>query len=1239
MLIGEVKKMNTKMNKNVGLFILLVFLSSIWFGYQQFAKEKILADQLEQTKENGWEVGSIADSFQQNNHSISWNDYGPWSYTYNGTNWHNETIEAALIENGQFIGSTSEYPGHGFLWENVYSSVYSINRVEKKLKRSFSYQGYQIAIIQQLLGDGSAEITYEVTNLGIETQRIGISQYAQLFDGQGSVSLTTGAKGLNAVNQNSLFIRPDPKTMPNWVAGPSYAIQNFKYYSPATVNGVGWETGKKYYDQFNQPLATPEKIEVSSPFYFNTASIVMKNPGVSLAPLSTASFKQKLIYGGMLPPNITLNQIEDMTLYQDETFDISGTISDEDNKNYHLYLEMDNPEKTLISLQEYKNIPLNEVQNYQITIEGEKFSPGTHTVSIVGIDESGMRSEVENINLMIEPVTNGKPKIQKIKVGQEISNDLSILFSDITESGIKLKEPISIDSTTIGFQWVEATLINEDFHEINMKIPVSVYNEDTTTFIDNDLIAFDVQGTDFSVKELVEVSTSEEVVKTVIKKATKLWRIDTGESPTNYPIELDSNISTNYGSYVRYGRYDSQFTIQMLSGSITKQVPISVIDEPLKTGWRQGETSDFIINNGYKLSWNAGYEGESSSWWYTYNGESWLYYNSIEAALLQDGQFISGTSDSFQQGFLWTNSQNSAFYINQETKSLKRFFDYYNYGIEITQQLLGNNAAEITYSIMNYTNSEKILGVSQTADLRFGSNLLLKIIPVNGFKGINLMDENLALTIIPDAETMPNWAAGHYNRIQNFNQYLGKNSNGVGWEIGKQHYDAFGNHLPEPVELKENQPVNIGDSGIAMKNAGVRVAKNEKFSFKQTMKFGAYSPPNVTLDQKKATLYQDESFDITGTISDEDNKNYRLYLEMDDEEKTLIPLKEYTEVPYTTVKKYQVTIDGSHFTAGKHTVSILGIDEYGTRSVGKKMEVMINELDAVPAIQKVVVGESLSNELATLFEEVKGTNVKLKEPIVIDSSKIGFQWIDVAIKDDERESIVKIPVNIYNPESTVFDDEKQLALDAKDTDFGLSEVKKATDDETLDELVSQKVMALSWNIATGDKIPVTLVSNGIQDLFGIYKALFKGTREDTGESLQKESQLTVGGELKFKEIPENLDFKTTKLNQKVSYVERENVDWKIEIENTIGSNWQLQASSTPFGKQLKEKSKIALVFKDKENKEVLINDKSQKIATGKEENYPILQWRKEKGLLLKFNSDAKKGRYQSEIMWLLSDAP
>lgn len=1238
MMIGEINVMNSKVNKKIGLFILLLLMSIIWYGYQQFPTERILANQPEQAKENqkkvktGWQVGSIEDSFKNGNHEISWNQFGPWSYTYNGMDWHNNAIEAALIVNGRFLEGTSDDLGNGFLWWSDRPSVYSINQAEKKLKRSFPYMGYQIAMIQQLLGDGSVEITYEVTNLGIETQKVGVSQYAQLFDGYGLVSVTNDAKGLNAVSQNSLFIKPDPETMLNWVAGNKYSIQNFQNYSSATVDGLGWETGKKYYDEFNQPLAIPEKLETNSPFYFGQAAIVMKNPGVSLAPLATASFKQTLTYGNMLPPKVTVDQTTDTTLYQDESIDVIGTISDADNKNYRLYLEMDDPEKTLISLQDYKNIPLNEIQNYQIAIEGKRFSPGAHTISIIGIDESGVRSEAKNINFVIEPVTNGQSKIQKIKVGEEISNDLSILFSDITEPGIKLKEPINIDSTTVGFQWVEATLINESLHEVVMKIPVSVYDENTTTFIDNDMIAFDVKATDFTVEELTEANASGKFNETIIKKAAKIWRIDTGEKPINYPIQLDSVINTTYGCY------NSKFSIYTASGLTMKEVPLYVTDELLKSGWKYGSTTDFIVNNGYKISWNTGEKGTSSSWWYTYNGNSWIYKYSIEAALIQNGQFLYGTSDNPGQGFLWMNSEKSAFYINQETKSLKRFFDYRGYGIEITQHMLDNNAVEITYRIMNYTDSDKVLGLSQYADTMVVSDLV-EVNPVNGFKGINLTYEDLALTIIPDPKTMPNWAAGHAFATRNFNQYLGKNSSGVGWETGKQYYDFLGNDLSEPVELKENQPVDVNDSGIAMKNRGVNVARNEKVSFKQTLKFGAYSPPNVTLDQKKATLYQDESFDIAGTISDDDNKNYRLYLEMDDEEKTLIPLKEYTDIPYTTVQNYQAKIEGSYFTPGKHTVFILGIDEYGTRSVGKKMEVMINELDAVPAIQKVVVGESLSNELTTLFKEVKGKNVKLKKPIVIDSSKIGFQWIGVAIKDDERESIVKIPVNIYNPESTVFDDEKQLALDAKHTDFGLSEVKKATDDGTLDELVSQKVMALSWDIATGDEIPVTLVSNGVQALFGTYKALFKGSREDTGGSIQKENQLTVGGELKFKEIPETIDFKTTKLNQSVGYVEREKVDWKIEIENTIRSNWQLQARSIPLGNQLKEKSKIALVFKDKDNKEIIINDKSQKIATGEEENYPIIQWRKEKGLLLKFNLDAKIGNYQSEITWLLSDAP
>lgn len=200
------------------------------------------------------------------------------------------------------------------------------------------------------------------------------------------------------------------------------------------------------------------------------------------------------------------------------------------------------------------------------------------------------------------------------------------------------------------------------------------------------------------------------------------------------------------------------------------------------------------------------------------------------------------------------------------------------------------------------------------------------------------------------------------------------------------------------------------------------------------------------------------------------------------------------------------------------------------------------------------------------------------------------------------------------------------------------DVRKNSEEGTLDELVRQKVEPKAWDMADGTTLPIELITIEIEPAFGIYSATFKATKEGSGGMLQKNSQLSVGGELKFKELPKNLDYKTTKLSQKTPYVERIQADWKIEIENTIGSNWSLFASAVSFEDQAKQKLRSALILKQNQIPDLVISEISQKIATGSE-TYPMIQWAETAGLLLKVSPDAKVGNYQGEITWLLSDAP
>lgn len=1172
--------------------------------------------------DDGWEAGTANDFIEHQGNKISWNNGGSWWYTRNGSSWISKnTIEATLIVNGRFLENTSENVKGGFLWGTTASNVmYFMNSSTNTLKKRFMHERYQIEISQQLLEDGTAEISYQVTNINFPAQKIGVSQYI-FINNNLPVRALDDFKGMSMSYGDSdqmLTIIPDSETMPNWSGVRGTMLQNFSGYSPRTVDGVGWESGKQ------QPSSSVD-LNVHQPINLGSPGVVMKNPGVLVNRGESAIFKQTVRLGESLPPLLTVDQ-KTHTMYTTDSFDITGTISDRNNAKYRLYLEMDDSKKTLVSLKEFKNVPLQEVQNYQATIEGKNFTEGNHTVSIIGIDEFGARSEEQKITFTIKKI-GATPLIQKVKKGENIQKEMSKLFENVTGDGVTLKTVSDVDSSTVGFRWVDATLVDGELKEASFKIPVTIYDSTTTIFNDADNIALDVNNTVVTIDEVTSAINGNRLNELIIEKSgADSWQLEDGQKTTL--TVLKHTISQKVGSYTVDIRATRVGTTKVLD----KRIDIIVAADSLEEGWEYTNESASISTNGYRLNWLGG------AWWYTHQGSSWLYSNSIEAALIINGSFFETSSDMKGNGFLQSYAKSSIYSIQAEAKSLRRTFTYLDkYTIEITQQLLDNYAVEVTYKVTNRTGTTQKVGISQYADTMVGVDTV-PVVPINNFKGLNLTYGESALAIIPDEETMPNWAAGNYPYVPNFVQYSVQNADGIGWESGKRYRNNYGNLIGSPQVLKENQPVSLGDSGVSMKNPGVTVANNESTSFKQLLKYGAFSAPVVTLNQSKASVYQDEKLLMGGTIVDEDNLNYRLYMEMDDKDKTLILLEDYKNIPYREIQTFQTTIEGSMFSPGIHEVSIIGIDEYGARSIPQKLTLTVGELSGEPKIHTLKLGESISNDINVLFNEVKGVDVKLKKPLLIDSSVVGFQWVEAILTDGTRDIVKKIPVSVYNSESTIFNETDNIALDAKDSDFELVDVRQSNEENTLDELVRQKVKPKAWDMADGTEFPVEIITNSIKPALGNYRATFKVTTGDTGKNLQKISELSVGGELKFKDVPENLDYKTTKLSQKTPYVGRAESDWKIELENTIGSNWSLFASAVPFKDKTQEKLKSLLVFKAGQMQDLVIDGISQKIAMGSE-TFPTVQWSETAGLLLKVNPDAKIGSYQGEITWLLSDAP
>ncbi|MEG0160656.1 MAG: hypothetical protein RR688_14840, partial [Carnobacterium sp.] len=511
------------------------------------------------------------------------------------------------------------------------------------------------------------------------------------------------------------------------------------------------------------------------------------------------------------------------------------------------------------------------------------------------------------------------------------------------------------------------------------------------------------------------------------------------------------------------------------------------------SGWEVGAATNTIEKNGNKISWNNG-----GSWWYTYNNNSWLYGTSIEAALIVNGNFLTGTSENTNSGFLWGSKNESVYFINSTTNMLKRSFPYKTYQIDIIQQLLDDGSVEISYQVTNKNSETQKIGISQYVDILDSS--LIRVL--NDFKGLNMTNTN-SLAMMPDAETMPNWSTGRYNSLKGFNGYSPKTVAGIGWETGKRQPDSS-------IELKENQPLDLGDSEAVMKNPGVLVAPGESTVFKQIIKFGGMVPPELTVDQKTGSMYTSESFDITGTLSDVNNHNYRLYLEMDDTGKTLIPLKDFTNVPYQKTQDYQVAIEGKHFTKGSHTVSIVGIDEYGARSEAKTMSFTIKEVSGVPIIQKVKLGEGLNPDLTTLFKDIKGNGTKLKNVAEFDTTNVGFQWVEATLIDDDlKEGTFKIPVSIYNPVSTVFNETDKISLNAKNIGFTVSEIDAAIKENRLNELILRESEAKAWQMEDGVEAILSVPAHTIKAQIGNYEATIRATRIDTNKTLEKKISFSV----------------------------------------------------------------------------------------------------------------------------------
>ncbi|MGC5455861.1 hypothetical protein ACPYMZ_00390 [Enterococcus faecium] len=133
----------------------------------------------------------------------------------------------------------------------------------------------------------------------------------------------------------------------------------------------------------------------------------------------------------------------------------------------------------------------------------------------------------------------------------------------------------------------------------------------------------------------------------------------------------------------------------------------------------------------------------------------------------------------------------------------------------------------------------------------------------------------------------------------------------------------------------------------------------------------------------------------------------------------------------------------------------------------------------------------------------------------------------------------------------------------------------------------------------------------------------------------------VAGNLKFKTVPEKMDFLPVNISSGTKLINREDSEWQISIDNSLGAEWKAYAKAISAEDPLDENFKSSLVFKDSLGIDHELTGQQTLVAEGgKSERTPIIKCQENQGVLFKFDPGTMKvGRYDFSIEWNLETAP
>ncbi|HIB1874128.1 TPA: bacterial Ig-like domain-containing protein [Enterococcus faecium] len=403
----------------------------------------------------GYDAGTKTDKIVQTvdgqQLELTWFNHNAPRYLYNGDQWvYDRSMEIHLIINKNIsLGNGGYQNGIFTLSTNAGETrVYGHNK--NSLYQAFYFDDtksnrFKLEVIQTFNIDHSTNVTYTLHNLNQVSLQIGLLQYADLFVGSDLVPVTpiNNFRGLSLRYGSGPRLTVLPEGFENWSAERLSWVDNFKPYTPKTVDGKGWETGFQNGD-FNRPLNENEAVSLGD------SGLSMKSVGKEVPPNGTISYGYLLKYGQNLAPDLTVDQSDTM-INKDDDATITGQAWDDDTDEFKVAI-VNKATNEVISSQDFTGVTPGDKQPFQLTVPADKLVVGKNELLARVADKWGEKKEV--------PVT-----VNVIEGQAEPSIDLSAAY-----------QPLQSEDTTVP--------LNDQDDVYNRKLVTYTFKVDNTGKVD-----------------------------------------------------------------------------------------------------------------------------------------------------------------------------------------------------------------------------------------------------------------------------------------------------------------------------------------------------------------------------------------------------------------------------------------------------------------------------------------------------------------------------------------------------------------------------------------------------------------------------------------------------------------------------------------------------------------------------------------------------------------------------------